>query len=76
MKTMENDFFTPGDVVRLKSGGPRMTVCRIKESDYSDETVVVEWFDKRDKVSHSSFCEAALERVEDESEAGAGAEAG
>lgn len=34
----------PGDVVMLKSGGPKMTVSRIDEGDDDDDVFVCAWF--------------------------------
>lgn len=36
------DEFKPGDVVQLKSGGPRMTVKAVREPD----EVICVWFEK------------------------------
>lgn len=43
--------FSPGDVVRLKSGGPKMTVLKLE-----DETALAcKWFDRNGKVHTDSF---------------------
>lgn len=50
--------FKPGDVVRLKSGGPNMTV-----SFEEDDSVACQWFSgaKLDKLEHARFAPATLE---------------
>ena len=48
--------FTPGDVVRLKSGGPKMTVL---ESD--GEQVQCKWFDRNGKLHTENFSAALLD---------------
>jgi uncharacterized protein YodC (DUF2158 family) len=44
-------MFKVGDTVRLKSGGPLMTVTSIQP----DGTVWCEWFDKSDVLQGRSF---------------------
>lgn len=39
------DEFKPGDVVILKSGGPKMTVRHIEEHGYTKGHVQCTWFD-------------------------------
>ena len=49
--------FSPGDVVRLKSGGPKMTVLKLE-----DETALAcKWFDRNGKVHKDSFPPAMVE---------------
>ena len=48
--------FKPGDMVRLKSGGPLMTVTI---AQHDDDTWCM-WFDKDDKRMEMSFNAAAL----------------
>lgn len=45
--------FNPGDVVQLKSGGPKMTVVRWGADLDGEETVWVTWFDGPRKVDTS-----------------------
>jgi len=45
-------IFSSGDVVRLKSGGPKMTVL---ESTDTQDTVDCQWFDRNGKLQQSSF---------------------
>ena len=42
--------FIKGDVVRLKSGGPKMTVLSIGTS-----TLTCQWFDRNGKMHTSDF---------------------
>jgi uncharacterized protein YodC (DUF2158 family) len=48
-----------GDVVRLKSGGPQMTVLSVQ-----GQTVDCSWFGPDGNVKLSSFPAAALEKEE------------
>jgi len=48
--------FTPGDVVRLKSGGPKMTVLETK-----DDMVTCKWFDRNGKLHSDGFNLALVE---------------
>lgn len=45
-----------GDVIRLKSGGPQMTVNQL----HSDSTVECFWFDSNDIRLHGNFAPDAL----------------
>jgi uncharacterized protein YodC (DUF2158 family) len=49
--------FKPGDTVRLKSGGPLMTVAEIEENDF----VRCAWFDDKRLPQDKAFLEAILE---------------
>lgn len=53
----------PGDVVRLKSGGPKMTVVAVDVAEITEElSVWCEWFDE-DKVAKSAtFSMIAVEK--------------
>lgn len=53
--------FESGEVVRLKSGGPRMTVD-VAITD--GQSVNCSWFDTDYKLQHSSFSVGAIEKVE------------
>ena len=44
--------FKVGDVVTLKSGGPDMTVSQI---DDKGRSIVVTWFDNKNKPQHASY---------------------
>lgn len=56
--------FAPGDLVRLKSGGPVMTVEKTGEvAIYNDEGVWVVWFDRvgnKQVVQRDTFAPALL----------------
>lgn len=53
-----------GDVVKLKSGGPKMTICGIKEEDRSAINCV--WFaSDYDGPFYNSFFESNLELIGD-----------
>lgn len=53
------DSLEVGDVVQLKSGGPRMTVSEVKSSD----KIGCVWFEGDDKKA-SYFPSETLEKVE------------
>jgi uncharacterized protein YodC (DUF2158 family) len=62
-KTVSKTFnqyedFNVGDVVRLKSGGPDMTVDNANFS-----RVVCTWFDSNNILHHQSFDQGAIEKV-------------
>ena len=52
--------FKPGDTVRLKSGGPLMTVTVVEGS-----RTWVTWFDKDQKLQSGIFDAASLEADDD-----------
>ena len=54
--------FKDGDVVRLKSGGPKMTVSEVSGSDCN-----CQWFDEK-KLLFGYFNSEALVKVEDDEE--------
>ncbi len=49
--------FVAGDTVRLKSGGPLMTVNAVEDDD-----VHASWFDDKSVLKHSTFKESVLEK--------------
>lgn len=56
------DEFAPGDVVRVKSGGPSMTVVEV--GDYLGQRKAwCEWFDEKNKPQKETFSVHALEKV-------------
>ena len=57
---MHRDNFNPGDIVRLKSGGPNMTLERIN-INYKDRLMwVCVWFDGTQNKT-ADFLQEALE---------------
>ena len=61
---MENSVeFKAGDVVRLKSGGPEMTIGEIGTGDYEGKAKC-QWFSPRDKQLEGAFYLDALEKIE------------
>jgi uncharacterized protein YodC (DUF2158 family) len=50
-----------GDVVKLKSGGPKMTVEKIDTELYA----VCWWFDKNEEAKTSKFCLETLMTVQE-----------
>lgn len=58
-----SDEIVPGDVVSLKSGGPKMTVTSIGKTQFSDElSVWCEWFDDKMKAQSGTFSLIAVEK--------------
>jgi uncharacterized protein YodC (DUF2158 family) len=56
-----------GDIVTLKSGGPKMTVTSAPEDDGSGGKVVhCSWFggEKHNQLEHSSFNPGALQKLD------------
>ena len=45
--------FNPGDVVVLKSGGPKMTVSMTGDDNFQRPTVWCDWFEGSKKVSNT-----------------------
>ncbi len=58
---MSNDIIQPGDVVRLKSGGPDMTV---KEIYAEDQEAVCIWFENKTKRMEENFPLVTISKVE------------
>jgi uncharacterized protein YodC (DUF2158 family) len=52
----------PGDVVQIKSGGPRMTVASVSDLD-GLPTVVCEWFDDRRSANKGTFALSSVAKV-------------
>ena len=52
-------LFKVGDVVRLNSGGPKMTVCQIDISVYPEEYRCM-WFDSTEDVKVLKFCRGCI----------------
>lgn len=53
---------TTGTVVRLKSGGPNMTVMQDAPNDQSGVQIACSWFE-RTELRHGRFAQGALERI-------------
>lgn len=51
--------FSKGDVVKLKSGGPEMTVVEV-----DDEECFCRWFDSKGQQMSDNFEQVGLEKVE------------
>ena len=58
--------FSPGDVVRLKSGGPHMTVGPPTLTTGDNESAC-KWFDAKGELKFASFDNSSLVKVEDTS---------
>lgn len=58
---MEN--FKIGEVVVLKSGGPKLTVSAIN----SDQTIVCCWFDRNEILHYANFVAIVLKKIESSS---------
>lgn len=59
---MSEQKFESGNVVRLKSGGPKMTIVKYGQYGYGDEqSYLCKWFDDKHKLIESTFTEAELE---------------
>ncbi len=56
---MANEKFEPGDVVSLKSGGPRMTVAKLE-----GQSVLCEWFADDQRPQSHAFNATSLKLEE------------
>jgi uncharacterized protein YodC (DUF2158 family) len=56
-----SEQFKPGDVVELKSGGPKMTV---EEVDEEAGGVFCTWFDEGNQPQQRNFIAATLKKAE------------
>lgn len=55
--------FAPGDVVTLKSGGPRMTVIKTFDNPIEPGTFVAcSWFDDKKALQHANFALQTIEK--------------
>jgi uncharacterized protein YodC (DUF2158 family) len=52
------EVFTVGDIVKLRSGGPKMTVEKVED----DDVVQCVWFDEMNVTQNKGFPANALER--------------
>jgi uncharacterized protein YodC (DUF2158 family) len=60
---MSLDIFDEGDVVKLKSGGPKMTVRSVGEDFGGTMSVFVSWFDDKMKVQQDAFPLKTVEKA-------------
>ena len=56
-------MFKTGDVVRLKSGGPVMTVDQVGKDMYDRERVWAIWFLANNELKKATFAPEALEKA-------------
>lgn len=56
---MQEEQFKPGDIVILKSGGPRMTIATIDE-----RSALCEWFSDDQQAQSKSFALTSLKQDE------------
>lgn len=61
----KEDIYQPGDIVKLKSGGPRMTVKGYFRLFGQPDTVECQWF-VGGKLNYGKFAEDSLDRVPDD----------
>lgn len=62
---MPENSLAVGDVVQLKSGGPRMTVSNIDKYGYSDDlSAAVDWFDDKGQPKNAVYPLMSLKKVE------------
>ncbi|MGB8510376.1 MAG: DUF2158 domain-containing protein [Pyrinomonadaceae bacterium] len=61
---MTSEQFKVGDVVRLKSGSPKMTVISAEERDH----YFCQWFDSKGAIGQGEFPGAALQLIPNDSE--------
>jgi len=54
--------FKQGDVVQLKSGGPKMTV---NEDAYGNKRVYVVWFDDNGTLQSAYYYQGSLKKISD-----------
>jgi uncharacterized protein YodC (DUF2158 family) len=56
-----SEQWKPGDVVRLKSGGPKMTVIEQSQDQNGEPAVHCEWFDEDRKPQRHAFAPTSLQ---------------
>jgi len=54
------EIFEPGQIVRLKSGGPKMTI-KGSDKDAGSGTWACQWFDRNGKIQSDTFPEDMLD---------------
>jgi len=61
-----SERFKPGDVVRLKSGGPNMTIVKFGSfSMGTKEGYLCKWFGAKNVLTDEVFSDAELEAVDE-----------
>lgn len=60
MNEQQQFAFAVGDVVTLKTGGPRMTVVRLSENG----DFIVQWFGVDDKLETAFYSSACLVKMQ------------
>jgi uncharacterized protein YodC (DUF2158 family) len=67
MAQQEDNGINVGDVVRLKSGGPKMTVEKIVPQSSNDTELSAQcwWFVKDEEVKTNQFCLKALKLMQE-----------
>ncbi|MEX2347722.1 MAG: DUF2158 domain-containing protein [Balneolaceae bacterium] len=60
-----NEKINPGDIVALKSGGPRMTVEKIISEEGENKRYLCKWFKLNDQKEGRYF-EYMLKKLDDE----------
>jgi uncharacterized protein YodC (DUF2158 family) len=64
MTSVDEQKFKTGDVVRLKSGGPSMTIADYGSYGYGEEKqYMCKWFDSKHALTQQLFSEPELELV-------------
>jgi uncharacterized protein YodC (DUF2158 family) len=63
VRALDMSDFNSGDLVRLKSGGPIMTVVDVSEDD-GVLVVNVTWFDEALRAQHGKYQRPTLELVD------------
>lgn len=60
----KTDKINPGDIVHLKSGGPRMTVEKLVSDDEEGKSYMCKWFKLNDK-KEGIFFDFMLTKIDD-----------
>lgn len=55
------EIFEIGQIVRLKSGGPKMTIKRNEGNGEEEQVWACQWFDRNGKLHNDSFPEDMLD---------------
>ena len=50
-----SDTIKAGDIIKVKSGGPKMTVSEVAEDTFGTMTVWCSWFDDKNKNQSGTF---------------------